>query len=179
MGPEKANKAVLKKLLFLVAGMSVFAYALVPMYNLACESGLILQKRETSELNTQVDSSRWVTIEFVANLNEKMPWKFEPRQKSIRIHPGALTHISYEVSNETDREVAGQAVPSYGPALAALYFKKVQCFCFTKQTMGPREHREMPVVFVVDPGLPKDVNTITLSYTFFELDKNAKSPGGA
>lgn len=180
MAVESSNRAVLKKLLFLTAGMFVFAYALVPMYNVACDSGLFIQERVSpSELNTQVDSTRWVTIEFVANLNEKMPWKFEPKQKSVRVHPGALTHVSYEVSNDTDRKVIGQAAPSYGPALAGKYFKKVQCFCFAKQTMNPRERREMPVVFVVDPALPKDVDTITLSYTFFELGKGDKVVGGA
>ena len=167
---QSSNRAVLKKLLLLTVGMFGFAYALVPMYNSACNAGLFIQKREElSAINTQVDATRWITVEFVANVNEKMPWKFEPLQKSVRIHPGALTNVSYEVANMTDRKIVGQAAPSYGPALAGKYFKKVQCFCFSKQTMNPHERREMPVVFVVEPGLPKDVNTITLSYTFFEL----------
>ena len=172
---EATNKAVLKKLMLITLGMFGFAYALVPMYNIACDQGWFIQERiDLSELNTQVDNSRWVTVEFLANVNEKMPWKFEPQQKSIRIHPGALTHVVYQVVNTTDRKIVGQAVPSYGPALAGKYFKKVQCFCFTQQTMKPGEFREMPVVFVVEPNLPKDVNTITLSYTFFELNKDNK-----
>ena len=172
---EATNKAVLKKLMLITLGMFGFAYALVPMYNIACDKGWFIQERiDLSELNTQVDSSRWVTVEFLANVNEKMPWKFEPEQKSIRIHPGALTNVVYKVVNTTDRKIVGQAVPSYGPALAGKYFKKVQCFCFTQQTMKPGEFREMPVVFVVEPNLPKDVNTITLSYTFFELNKESK-----
>jgi cytochrome c oxidase assembly protein subunit 11 len=180
MTTDLSNRAVLKKLLFLTVGMFGFAYALVPMYNSACEAGLFIQQRvNPSELNTQVDSTRWITVEFVANVNEKMPWKFEPQQKSVKIHPGALTNVSYEVVNTTDRMIVGQAAPSYGPALAGKYFKKVQCFCFTKQTMNPGERREMPVVFVVDPSLPKDVNTITLSYTFFELGQSGKAAGGA
>jgi len=171
MTQQSSNRAVLKKLLILTLGMFGFAYALVPMYNIACDKGWFIQERvEASAFNTQVDVARWITVEFVANVNDKMPWKFEPLQKSVRIHPGALTHVTYEVANTTDRKIVGQAAPSYGPALAGKYFKKVQCFCFTKQTMNPHERREMPVVFVVDPDLPKDVNTITLSYTFFQLN---------
>lgn len=178
MSIESSNRAVLKKLLYLTVGMFGFAYGLVPIYNTACSTGFFIQKRADSpEFNTQVDNSRWVTVEFVANLNENMPWKFEPVEKSIRVHPGALTHASYEVANTTNRKIVGQAVPSYGPALAGKYFKKVQCFCFSKQTMNPNERREMPVVFVVEPDLPKDVHTITLSYTFFELNKDDKPAG--
>jgi cytochrome c oxidase assembly protein subunit 11 len=98
MTTDLSNRAVLKKLLFLTVGMFGFAYALVPMYNSACEAGLFIQERVTpSVLNTQVDSTRWITVEFVANVNEKMPWKFEPQQKSVKIQPGALTNVSYEV----------------------------------------------------------------------------------
>ena len=98
-----------------------------------------------------------------------MPWNFEAQQKSIRIHPGEMTNVVYDVVNTTNRETVGVAVPSYGPALAVDYFKKVQFFCFTQQTMAPHERRGMPVVFVITPDLPKDVSTITLSYTFFEV----------
>ena len=172
---EATNRGVLKKLLFLTVGMFGFAYALVPLYNIACDAGWIIQKRTDAPLpNTQIDESRWITVEFDASVNEQMPWKFEAQQKSMKIHPGALTHVVYQVSNTTDRKIVGQAVPSYVPARAGEYFKKVQCFCFTQQTMNPKERREMPVVFVVDPGLPKEVNTITLSYTFFELNKASK-----
>ncbi len=178
MSLESTNKAVLKKLMVVTLSMFGFAYALVPMYNVACNQGWFIQERiDASEINTQEDTSRWVTVEFLANVNEKMPWKFEPQQKSIRIHPGALTHIVYDVANTTNRQIVGQAVPSYGPALAGKYFKKIQCFCFSQQTMKPGEFRAMPVVFVVEPALPKDVNTITLSYTFFELEKETKPAG--
>lgn len=169
------------KLLLLAVVMLGFSYAMVPMYRSACDAGLINPMRDNSTnpyanvntnvdtSNTQVDKSRWITVEFVANMNEKMPWNFGAQQKSVRIHPGEMTNVVYDVVNTTDREIVGVAVPSYGPALAVEYFKKVECFCFTKQTMAPHERRGMPVVFVVTPDLPKDVNTITLSYTFFEV----------
>jgi len=172
---------VIKLTLFAVV-MLAFTYAMVPIYKSACDAGWLDATRDTNPANpyanvnknvdtsnTQVDRSRWVTVEFVANMNDKMPWNFEAQQKSVRIHPGEMTNVVYDVVNTTNREIAGVAVPSYGPALAVEYFKKVECFCFTKQTMGPHEKRGMPVVFVVTPDLPGDVNTITLSYTFFEV----------
>ena len=171
---------VIKLSLFAVA-MLAFTYAMVPIYKSACDAGWLDATRDdlsnpyanvnrnVDTSNTQVDKTRWVTVEFVANMNENMPWNFEAQQKSVKIHPGEMTNVVYDVVNTTNREVVGVAVPSYGPALAVLYFKKVECFCFTKQTMAPHEHRGMPVVFVVTPDLPRDVNTITLSYTFFEV----------
>jgi cytochrome c oxidase assembly protein subunit 11 len=105
-------------------------------------------------------------------------------QKSISMHPGEMVQVLYEVENQTDRDVTGQAVPSYGPQLAGQFVKKIECFCFTGQTLKPREKRQMPVMLVMDPALPKDVNTVTLSYTFFVMpsaDKAAqgKRPQGA
>ena len=176
-----SNRSLAIKLSLLAVAMLTFSYAMVPLYKTACDIGLINPMRidpanpyanvnvNVDTSNTQVDKSRWITVEFVANMNDKMPWNFEAQQKSIRIHPGEMTNVVYDVVNTTDRETVGVAVPSYGPALAVEYFKKVECFCFTKQTMAPHERRGMPVVFVVTPDLPKDVNTITLSYTFFEV----------
>jgi len=181
MVTKVSSKSLVIKLSLLAVAMLAFSYAMVPIYRSACDAGWLEVTRVDSSnpyanvnknvdtSNTQVDKTRWVTVEFVANMNEKMPWNFEAQQKSVRIHPGEMTNVVYDVVNTTDREVVGVAVPSYGPALAVLYFKKVECFCFTKQTMAPHEHRGMPVVFVVTPDLPKDVNTITLSYTFFEV----------
>src|SRR5690606_30088188 len=117
--------------------------------------------------NTQVDTSRSVKILFDANVNG--PWRFRPVQASMEVNPGELATITYEVANQQDRDIHGQAIPSYAPMLAAQYFKKLECFCFEQQDLKPRETREFPVVFVVDPKLPKDVHTITLSYTFFEI----------
>ena len=181
MAIKISSSALVMRLLLLAVVMLAFTYAMVPIYKSACDAGWLDATRDNSAnpyanvnanvdtSNTQVDKSRWITVEFVANMNEKMPWNFEAQQKSVKIHPGEMTNVVYDVLNTTDKEIVGVAVPSYGPALAVEYFKKVECFCFTKQKLGPRESRGMPVVFVVTPDLPKDVNTITLSYTFFEV----------
>lgn len=177
MSENTANRLMLRKLLVMAGVMFAFGFALVPFYKRICQvTGVYAAQQEFSG-NTQVDSSRWITVQFLATVNEKMPWAFEPVQKSVRIHPGELTQIAYKVHNLTSHQIIGQAVPAYGPAQAALYFKKVQCFCFTQQTLNPGESRVMPVLFLVEPKLPKDVHTITLSYTFFEVKDNGAKPG--
>lgn len=164
------NRLMLKKLLFVTVLMFVFGYALIPFYKKICEvTGIYKDKVVVS--NTQVDPARWVTIEFDANTGAKLPWKFVPQTTSLRIHPGEMKQVMYRVVNLTDRTIVGQAIPSYGPARASGYFKKLECFCFTQQTLKPFEERLMPVQFVIQNDLPKDVHTITLSYTFFEQVK--------
>jgi len=152
---------------------------LAPMYSKLCElTGLNnLQTRDAGALNTQIDRSRTITVQFDANLRNELPWSFRPLTKSMQVHPGELVHVVYEVKNASDRGVFGQAVPSYGPQVAGRYFKKLECFCFTRQELKPNETREMPVVFVVEPGLPPDVHTITLSYTFFRVEGAGAKPG--
>ena len=169
-----ANQRMLKKLLVVALGMFGFGFALVPFYEKMCEvAGLrkVWQpgQVDTGEQNTQVDLTRTVTIEFDSNIR-MLPWTFKPMASSVEIHPGELTQMVYEVRNTLNEPVTGQAVPSYGPRHAAQYFKKLDCFCFTQQTLAAGEVRQMPVLFVIDPDLPKDVNTITLSYTFFRVD---------
>jgi cytochrome c oxidase assembly protein subunit 11 len=112
-----------------------------------------------------------VRVELDGNLN-KLPWRFRPMTSVVSVHPGELTQVIYEVENTSDRPMTGQAVPSYRPQLAGQYFKKLECFCFAKQSFAPHEKRQLPVVFVVDPRLPANVPTITLSYTFFEVEGN-------
>ena len=147
-----------------------FGFAMVPFYKAICDAtGISNLLQPDAPLNTQVDASRWVTVEFDAN-TRGLPWAFTPLQRSVRVHPGELVHVVYEVSNQSDKAVVGQAIPSYGPAVASAYFRKLECFCFTKQEFAARETRRMPVVFVVDPKLPKEVGTVTLSYTFFDLN---------
>jgi cytochrome c oxidase assembly protein subunit 11 len=165
-----ANRRLLKKLLVVAAGMFAFGFALVPFYETICEvAGLRNVLRPDSlPANTQVDTARTITVEFDSNTHD-IAWSFKPVARSVEVHPGELSTIVYEVRNALDRPVTGQAVPSYGPQLAAQYFKKMECFCFRSQTLAPGEVRQMPVVFVVDPALPPDVSTITLSYTFFEV----------
>jgi cytochrome c oxidase assembly protein subunit 11 len=173
-----ANQQTLVKLLVVAVLMFGFGYAMVPFYRAICDAlGLNnVIKADRPLMNTQVDTSRLVTVEFDANLRSNLPWTFTPVEKSVRVHPGALTQITYEVRNRSDRSVTGQAIPSFGPQLAAGYFKKLDCFCFTQQTLAPGEVRLMPVAFVIEPGFPQDVNTVTLSYTFFEVE--GKGPKG-
>ena len=171
-GPKRANRVLVGKLALVVVIMFGFGFALVPFYEQICKAtGLRDIAVPDKVTNTQVDATRTVRIELDANLN-KMPWQFRPLTRVVNVHPGELTQVVYEVVNTSERPMTGQAVPSYGPQLAGEYFKKLECFCFTKQSFGPHETRQMPVVFVIDSRLPADVNTITLSYTFFEVEGN-------
>ena len=164
------NNIALRKLILMTVMMFAFGYAMVPFYKKLCEVTGINKDRVVVS-NTQMDPARWVTIEFDANIGAQLPWKFEPEVTSLRIHPGEIKQVMYRVVNLTDRTIVGQAVPSYGPARAGGYFKKIECFCFTQQTLKPHEERLMPVQFVLQNDLPKDVHTITLSYTFYEQIK--------
>jgi cytochrome c oxidase assembly protein subunit 11 len=165
----RSNRALVARLGVIVLAMFGFGYALVPFYEKICEvTGLRDIDRADSVTNTQVDATRVVRVEFDTNLRD-LPWKFRALEGSTDIHPGAVTQVLFEVVNTSGRPITGQAIPSYGPREAGQYFRKLDCFCFQKQTLAAGETRRMPVVFVVDPALPKDVGTITLSYTFFEV----------
>lgn len=174
MSVKSENSKILKKLLFLSLMMFGFGFAMVPFYNQICSATGLDKDRVPVDLkNTQVDESRWVTVQFDSNTIGNIPWRFVPLQNSLRVHPGELKQVEYRVVNTADQAITGQAIPSYGPAQAALYFKKIQCFCFTEQTMKAKEERVMPVVFVVLPSLPSYVHTITLSYTFHEISRSS------
>jgi cytochrome c oxidase assembly protein subunit 11 len=171
----QSNLLTLRKLLIVAVAMFGFGFALVPFYQKICEvTGINSVIKPDEVTNTQLDAARLVTIEFDSNLRSNLPWTFHPLQTSARVHPGELTTVMYEIRNNSDRAVTGQAIPSYGPQLAVRYFKKLECFCFTQQTLQPGEARQLPVVFVIEKGLPEDVNTITLSYSFFEIEGTAK-----
>lgn len=171
------NRHIFTKLLVVAVGMFGFGYALVPIYKKICEVtgiNVLTQKEggvEAFARNTQVDQSRTVTVEFDANA--RGPWRFRPVKSSLTVHPGEMATIVYEIANQEPRRMSGQAIPSYAPMQAGPHFKKIECFCFRQQTLGPNEARQFPVVFVVDPKLPRDVKTITLSYTFFEVGGQA------
>ena len=169
------NRLLLAKLSVIVIAMFGFGYALVPFYEKICEvTGLRNIARADMVQNTQVDATRDVRIEFDSNIR-KLPWQFRALTPVVDVHPGELRQVMFEIVNATDRPLTGQAVPSYGPPHAAQYFRKLECFCFSRQTLQPGERRQMPVVFVVDTALPADVATITLSYTFFEVEGAGKS----
>lgn len=180
------NATTRTKLLIVSLGMFGFGFALVPFYYKICEvTGINSGGEQSLVKNTQIDTNRWVTLEFDANTNEKLPWQFKPRQRMLKVHPGQLVQVEYEVTNTSGHAIVGQAVPSYGPRRAGEFFKKIECFCFTPQTLAAGERRIMPVLFVLDPAMDKDVHTVTLSYTFFDTHAKAdraslspRSPGG-
>ncbi|MDO9450011.1 MAG: cytochrome c oxidase assembly protein [Rugosibacter sp.] len=172
------NLRTLVKLATFSVAMFGFGYALVPLYPVICIAlGINQTGVDDRPINTQVDASRVVTIEFDTNVHN-MAWEFKPLERHLSVHPGELAQVMFEVVNVRNVPVTGQAIPSYGPALAAEHFRKLECFCFTKQTLEPGERRQMPVAFVVDPALPKEIATITLSYTFFEVEGNQRAEGG-
>ncbi len=178
MGLRRQNLNMLGKLGVIAVGMFGFGYALVPIYNAICEATgmnvLALTEQAVPGLrgggaanNTQVDNSRLITVEFDANA--RGPWEFKPELRSLQVHPGELATVMYEFRNAQHREMSAQAIPSYAPKQATAHFNKLECFCFNQYTLAPGESRRWPVVFVIDPRLPSNVTTITLSYTFFEV----------
>lgn len=177
------NSRMMGKLLMVAILMFGFGFALVPFYEKICEiTGInVLASRdklnyaEAREFakNTQVDTSRKITIEFDANVHGSMV--FKPKVAYMTVHPGELATVTYEVVNATAANLVGQAIPSYAPRHSASHFKKLECFCFQQQELKGKETREFPVVFVIDPKLPSDISTITLSYTFFEVAGRASA----
>ena len=164
------NQKLFARLALVAAGMFGFGFALVPFYNQICVALGInsIEQRAEAPANSQIDFSRTVVIELDSNAHN-LPWQFRPLVRHVKVHPGEITMVEYEIVNVREAAVTGQAVPSYGPQRAGEYFQKIECFCFSQQTLAPGGTRRMPVVFVVDPKLPKDVSTIALSYTFFEV----------
>jgi cytochrome c oxidase assembly protein subunit 11 len=177
VGLRRENLKIVGKLSVIALGMFAFGYALVPIYRHICEAlGInvlaVAERRvpgaaPSLPANTQVDRTRTITVEFDTNV--RGPWDFKPAVRSMQVHPGELTTVVYEFQNIQNRTMAAQAIPSYAPRQAGNHFNKLECFCFTQYTLAPGEKKEWPVAFVIDPRLPKDVTTITLSYTFFEV----------
>jgi cytochrome c oxidase assembly protein subunit 11 len=185
MNLRNENTKMMGKLAVITVSMFAFGYALIPLYKHICEitgiNILSLVERQVpgngvagadarlvaAGLNTQVDMTRSITVEFDAN--SRGPWDFKPETRSVVVHPGELTTVMYEFQNVQNKRMAAQAIPSYAPHQAAAYFNKLECFCFNQYTLEPGEKKRWPVAFVIDPKLSKDVKTITLSYTFFEV----------
>ena len=189
-GLRRDNRRMFGKLTIIALAMFGFGYALVPMYRTICDAlginVLSVSERVTSagmasaagkRANTQVDTSRKITIEFDANA--RGPWDFKPAVASMQVHPGELATVMYEFRNKQNRTMAAQAIPSYAPMRSSAHFNKLECFCFNEYTLAPGEQKAWPVVFYVDPKLPKDVTTITLSYTFFEVAGKVLGQGPA
>lgn len=178
------NKRMTVKLAVIVVAMFGFGYALVPMYRTICDAlGInvlsVSEQRGSGKAdartfkaaNSQIDRTRTISVEFDANA--RGPWDFKPAQRHVDVHPGEMVTVMYEFKNIQNRTMAAQAIPSYAPKLAEPHFNKLECFCFNEYTLKPGEAKQWPVVFVIDPKLPKDVKTITLSYTFFEVNGKA------
>jgi cytochrome c oxidase assembly protein subunit 11 len=187
-GLRRDNTRMVGKLVVIVGLMFGFGYALVPMYSAICQAlginvlSLSEQptypgERKAAAANSQVDTSRTITVEFATNAHSA--WDFKPERRSMQVHPGELAQVMYEFRNRQDHTMAAQAIPSYAPQQAMAHFNKLECFCFNQYTLKSGESKQWPVVFVIDPKLPRDVRTITLSYTFFEVGGKvrAEPPG--
>lgn len=165
---NQANGTIRKKLFIFTIVMFAFGYALVPMYEKFCEVAGINDQRipAAAENAGEVDMSRVIAVELDTNVRG-MLWKFKPLQTKVKTHPGELVEVMYEIKNESDHEITGKAIPSYSPRNLDQYLKKIECFCFTMQTLKPNETKQLPVKFFVDPRLPAGIDTVTISYTFF------------
>ncbi|TWI06809.1 cytochrome c oxidase assembly protein [Aerolutibacter ruishenii] len=180
--PEARRSAGLGKMVVVALLAFGFTFSLVPLYRLACEKVLgIRLERGAVELGKAgaAKVTRTVKVEFDGGVNSKLPWQFQPHQLSMEVVPGEQYETTYFARNTSDRDMVGSAVPSVAPARASGYFNKTECFCFTAQTLKAGESRDMPVRFIVDPNLPDDVKTITLSYTFFKNDALTSQLPGA
>ena len=171
---QQANQRVVKRLGIAAVLMFGFGFAMVPLYDVFCDitgiNGKTGRIEQEAALSQVVDEDRLVTVEFLATVNSKLPWEFRPMVRKIKVHPGEVTEVNYFARNKTDKLVSGQAIPSLAPGLAAKYFNKTECFCFSRQTLQPGESKEMPLRFIVDPQLPEEIRTVSLSYTFFPAE---------
>jgi len=174
---QQANRRTTKRLGIVVLVMFGFAFALVPLYDLICDitglNGKTGRIEQEQALTSQVDTERLITVEFVANLNASMPWTFRPMVKKVKVHPGEIGQVSFYAENLSDRRIVGQAIPSLSPNQASRYFDKTECFCFTQQAFEAGQAMEMPVRFIINPKLPSNIKTLTLSYTFFDTARKA------
>lgn len=169
------------RLLLFAAGMFVFGYALVPLYDVFCEiTGLGGRTNDTAaEIAEAADTSRSIDLEFVTTVNEYAPWEFQPSVARMTVNPGGMYEATFVATNLANRQMTAQAVPSVAPQQAAKFFKKLDCFCFTSQDFAANETRELPVRFIIDSDLPDYVDTITLSYTFFDTARVTRNSGEA
>jgi cytochrome c oxidase assembly protein subunit 11 len=171
MSETSPNRSTLVRLGLLTAGMFAFGYLIAPLYDMLCAAKEKPASPAEAVQSTQIDLTRTVDVQYDANVRGSLAWVFRPLQRSSQVHPGEVVQVRYEVTNQSDRVVVGQAVPSYAPAAAGAHFHKIECFCFKRQMLRPHETRSMPVVFTIDDAMPADLSTMTLSYTFFEVQQ--------
>jgi len=174
----KQNKKVVKKLILIVFGMFGFGFALVPLYDVFCDITGLNGKTSTTAVTyevEQVDTQRVVTVQFISRTAQGIPWQFEPMIREIKVHPGEMKLVKFYAKNESTRDIIGQAVPSVSPGLGAAYFQKIECFCFNQQPLKANEEVEMALQFYVDPELPEDISTLTLSYTLYDVTGKVES----
>ena len=180
---SRRNASGMLKMIGIALAAFLFTFSMVPLYRIACEKvfGVRLEKGPAdASAKGAADRARWVTVQFDGGVNSKLPWAFHPEQETLRVHPGQQYEAKFFARNTSDHDIVGNAVPSIAPSRASGYFSKTECFCFTAQTLAAGESRDMPVRFIVDPDLPRDVNTITLSYTFYKnAALTARLPGAA
>lgn len=174
MSGERKHLKIVGALSILVLAMFAFGFALVPIYNSLCKTLGINGKTNTEAVvydknKVMVDLEREVLVEFVATNNSSVPWAFYPKINKIKVHPGEIVKLAFYAENKTAHTMTVQAIPSVTPGIAAKYLKKTECFCFTQQTLNGNEAMNMPLLFHLDPDLPKEVNTVTLSYTLFDV----------
>lgn len=176
-GQRQEKRQHLWRLSFLVLGMFVFGFALGPLYSAICEATGINGRMKVAASKVQagaVDASRTVTVEFITTVNGNPLWKFSAEQSSIKVHPGELYTVNFYAKNTQDRPLIGRAVPNIAPGIAAPHLRKTECFCFKQQPFKPGEEKQMPVRFMLDPELPPGTDTVTLSYTFFDVTELAQ-----
>ncbi|MDO5505087.1 MAG: cytochrome c oxidase assembly protein [Pseudoxanthomonas suwonensis] len=170
---EKKKPLGLGKLLAVSLAAFAFTFSLVPLYRIACEQILGIrvsgQPADAGRL-ASAQQERWVTVQFDGTVNSRLPWGFLPNQTEMRVKVGEPYEATYHAINNSPGVVVGSATPSVAPARASKYFNKTECFCFTAQTLQAGQAQDMPVRFIIDPALPRDVNTVILSYTFFRND---------
>ena len=164
------------KLFLIPVLMFGFGFLMVPIYNVFCDAtGLNGKTGSISAAQaamSQAQKDREIKVEFTSSVNQGGPWEFYPTEKSMLIHPGQLYTTRYVAHNTSDQPLVSQSIPSVAPLTAAAHFKKTECFCFTQQAFAAGEQRKMPLTFIVNPELPEDIDTITLSYTLFTLDSS-------
>jgi len=175
---RKSNSQVIKRLVLVVFSMFCFGFALVPLYDVFCDiTGLNGKTNDIAAAYTDdgIDTSRTVKVQFITRMAKGIPWQFEPVVNEMSVHPGEVKFVNFYAKNKSQHNIIGQAVPSVSPGLAAGYFQKIECFCFTQQPLKGGEEVEMGLQFYVDIDLPKNINTLTLSYTLYDISDKEDS----